>query len=215
MRRHYSCSEDALTGKAPTVAEDTAGLGARVASAAPGWHLATEMEHVARPGTIVLTAATLRLVEGLVQVTALGPVPVTGLPEPLMVYELRDVSAVHGRFQAAAEQRLGRRLEERGGLVRRQVDGLPGGRGRLDRYVVGVPDLGRRHLARYELEQAGVGRRQLERPSLVRSLLVGDHLVGPLLGVEHLGNQGLELTGGAPSCTRIVQEGAPPGVTPG
>ena len=32
-----------------------------------------------RPGSIRLTAATLRLVEGLVQVTALGPVPVKGL----------------------------------------------------------------------------------------------------------------------------------------
>ncbi|HSU13153.1 hypothetical protein [Longimicrobium sp.] len=48
MRRHYSCSEDQLTAKVPTVAEDTAGLGAMVASAAPGWHLATEMEIACR-----------------------------------------------------------------------------------------------------------------------------------------------------------------------
>ena len=33
----------------------------------------------ATPGSIRLTAATLRLVEGLVQVNALGPVPVKGL----------------------------------------------------------------------------------------------------------------------------------------
>jgi hypothetical protein len=44
MRRHYSCSEDPFTAKVATAAEDTAGLGARVAEAAPGWHLATEME---------------------------------------------------------------------------------------------------------------------------------------------------------------------------
>lgn len=44
MRRHYSCSEDPFTAKAATAVEDTAGLGARVAEAAPGWHLATEME---------------------------------------------------------------------------------------------------------------------------------------------------------------------------
>ena len=38
-------------------------------------HLAARMEQLATPGSIRLTAATLRLVEGLVQVTALGPVP--------------------------------------------------------------------------------------------------------------------------------------------
>ena len=34
-----------------------------------------------RPGSILLTAATLRLVEGFVQVTPLGPVPVKGLDD--------------------------------------------------------------------------------------------------------------------------------------
>ena len=51
-------------------------------------HLAARMEQMATPGSIRLTAATLRLVEGLVQVTALGPVPVKGLVEPVEVFEL-------------------------------------------------------------------------------------------------------------------------------
>src|SRR5205823_6145172 len=51
-------------------------------------HLAARMEQLATPGSIRLTAATLRLVEGLVQVTALGPVPVKGLEEPVEVFEL-------------------------------------------------------------------------------------------------------------------------------
>src|SRR5438105_11607325 len=42
-------------------------------------HLAARMEQLALPATIRLTAATLRLVEGLIRVTALGPVPVKGL----------------------------------------------------------------------------------------------------------------------------------------
>ena len=42
-------------------------------------HLAARMEQLATPGSILLTAATLRLVEGFVQVSALGPVPVKGL----------------------------------------------------------------------------------------------------------------------------------------
>src|SRR5262249_34748425 len=51
-------------------------------------HLAARMEQLAAPGSILLTAATLRLVEGLVRVQALGPVPVKGLAEPVEVFEL-------------------------------------------------------------------------------------------------------------------------------
>src|SRR5215468_1585156 len=42
-------------------------------------HLAARMEQLATPGSILLTAATLRLVDGMVRVNALGPVPVKGL----------------------------------------------------------------------------------------------------------------------------------------
>jgi class 3 adenylate cyclase/tetratricopeptide (TPR) repeat protein len=63
-------------------------------------HLAARMEQLATPGSILLTADTLRLVEGLVQVTALGPIPVKGLPEPVEVFELVGASTLRGRFQA-------------------------------------------------------------------------------------------------------------------
>ena len=56
-------------------------------------HLAARMEQMAMPGSILLTAATLRLVEGLVQVNALGPVPVKGLTAPVEVFELVEASA--------------------------------------------------------------------------------------------------------------------------
>src|SRR5262245_27604736 len=39
-------------------------------------HLAARMEQLAAPGSVLLTAATLRLVEDLVRVQGLGPVPV-------------------------------------------------------------------------------------------------------------------------------------------
>ena len=42
-------------------------------------HLAARMEQLATPGTILLTADTLRLAEGYVEVKPLGPVPVKGL----------------------------------------------------------------------------------------------------------------------------------------
>src|SRR5574341_977517 len=65
-------------------------------------HLAARMEQLATPGTIRLTAATLRLVEGAVRVNALGPIPVRGLTEPVEVCELVGASALHRRLQAAA-----------------------------------------------------------------------------------------------------------------
>ena len=65
-------------------------------------HLAARMEQLATPGSIRLTAGTLRLVEGLVQVTALGRFPVKGLSEPVEVFELIGASTVRRRLQASA-----------------------------------------------------------------------------------------------------------------
>src|SRR6266581_3295557 len=69
-------------------------------------HLAARMEQLATSGSSRLTAATLRLVEGLVQVTALGPVPVKGLEEPVEVFELVGASTIRRRLQAAATRGL-------------------------------------------------------------------------------------------------------------
>jgi class 3 adenylate cyclase/tetratricopeptide (TPR) repeat protein len=71
-------------------------------------HLAARMEQLAPPGTIRLTAATLRLVEGFVRVNALGPVPVKGLTAPVEVFDLVGASALRHRFQAAAARGLTR-----------------------------------------------------------------------------------------------------------
>jgi class 3 adenylate cyclase len=70
-------------------------------------HLAARMEQLATPGTIRLTAATLRLVEGLVRVHALGPIPVKGMTEPVEVFELVGASALR-RLQAAVARGLTR-----------------------------------------------------------------------------------------------------------
>jgi tetratricopeptide (TPR) repeat protein len=69
-------------------------------------HLAARMEQLAPPGSALLTTATLRLVEGLVRVTALGPLPVKGLAEPLEGYELVGASPLRRRLQAAAQRGL-------------------------------------------------------------------------------------------------------------
>jgi class 3 adenylate cyclase/tetratricopeptide (TPR) repeat protein len=69
-------------------------------------HLAARMEQLAAPGSVRLTAETLRLAEGLVQVTALGPVPVKGLAEPVEVFELVGATALRRRLQTAVARGL-------------------------------------------------------------------------------------------------------------
>jgi tetratricopeptide (TPR) repeat protein len=101
-------------------------------------HLAARMEQLAPPGSIRLTAGTLRLVEDLVRVNALGPVPVKGLTEPVEVFELVGASSVPRRLQATAARGLtrfvGRQHElevlyqalERAGVGHGQVAALVG-----------------------------------------------------------------------------------------
>src|SRR5712691_5943195 len=71
-------------------------------------HLAVHMEQLATPVRIRLTATTLRLAEGLVQVKALGWFPVKGLTEPVEVCELVGASTIRRRLQASAARGLTR-----------------------------------------------------------------------------------------------------------
>ena len=69
-------------------------------------HLAARMEQLAPPGSIRLTAETLRLAEGWVQVTPLGPVPVKGLSAPVEVCELVGAGPARTRLQVFAARGL-------------------------------------------------------------------------------------------------------------
>ena len=69
-------------------------------------HLAARMEQLATPGSILLTVDTLRLVEGLVRVQGLGPVPVKGLGEPVEVFELIGVTSLRRRLEVAVARGL-------------------------------------------------------------------------------------------------------------
>jgi hypothetical protein len=66
------------------------------------------MEQMAMPGSILMTADTLSLTEGFVQVKPLGPVNVKGLNEPVEVYEITGAGPVRSRLQAAAARGLTR-----------------------------------------------------------------------------------------------------------
>jgi len=71
-------------------------------------HLAARMEQMAKPGSVLTTAGTLKLAEGYVAVKPLGPVPVKGLPNPVQIYEVTGASAARTRLQAAAGRGLTR-----------------------------------------------------------------------------------------------------------
>jgi class 3 adenylate cyclase/tetratricopeptide (TPR) repeat protein len=117
-------------------------------------HLAARMEQLATPGSIRLTAATLRLVEGLVRVHALGPIPVKGLAEPVEVFELVGASVMRRRLQAAVTRGLtrfvGRQTECE--AIRQALARAEGGHGQV-LAIVGEAGVGKSRLV-YEVVHA-------------------------------------------------------------
>src|SRR5499433_549553 len=78
-------------------------------------HMAARMQEIAAGGTILITASTLRQVEGFVQVKSVGAVAVKGVSQPVEAFEVVAVTVARTRVQAAAVQGLtplvGRRSE--------------------------------------------------------------------------------------------------------
>jgi class 3 adenylate cyclase/predicted ATPase len=110
-------------------------------------HLAARMEQLATPGSIRLTAETLRLAEGWIQVKPLGPVPVKGLSEPVEVYELAGAGAARTRLQAASARGLTRFVGRDAEMdqLRAAAEQAGGGRGQMVA-VVGEPGVGKSRL---------------------------------------------------------------------
>ncbi len=69
-------------------------------------HLAARMEQMAMPGSILISADTMTLAEGYVQVKPLGPVSIKGLETPIDVFEIIGVIPVRSRMEAAATRGL-------------------------------------------------------------------------------------------------------------
>jgi class 3 adenylate cyclase/tetratricopeptide (TPR) repeat protein len=111
-------------------------------------HLAARMEQMAMPGSILITPEVLRLAEGYVQVSALGPVPIKGLHAPLEVYEVLATGMVRSRLQAAAVRGLApfvgrdRELSQ----VHQALEWAGGGHGQVVA-LVGEPGVGKSRLA--------------------------------------------------------------------
>jgi predicted ATPase len=117
-------------------------------------HLAARMEQLAPPGTIRLTADTLRLAAGWVQVAPLGPVPVEGLATPVEVFELVDVGPARTRLQALAARGLtpfvGRQAEL--AALHQAMERAIAGHGQVVA-VIGEPAIGKTRLF-HEFTQA-------------------------------------------------------------
>ena len=110
-------------------------------------HLAARMEQLASPGSVLLSADTLKLVEGFVNVASLGTIPVKGMPHPVEVFELTGAAAARTRIQAAAGRGLTRFIgREREVETLGQATGqTEAGRGQLVA-VVGEPGVGKSRL---------------------------------------------------------------------
>jgi predicted ATPase len=110
-------------------------------------HLASRMEQMATPGTIMMSADSLRLAEGYVQVKPIGPVNVKGMAEPIEVYELAGAAAARTRLQVAATRGLtrfvGRDAEVE--TLRQTLEHARAGHGQVVA-VVGEPGVGKSRL---------------------------------------------------------------------
>jgi class 3 adenylate cyclase/tetratricopeptide (TPR) repeat protein len=110
-------------------------------------NLAARLEKLAKPGTALCAAATIRLAEGFFETRTLGAVPIRGMSEPVEVFELTGVTPARLRFHAAAARGLTRfvgRREEYEAVVATLLRAQQG-HGQLAA-LVGEPGVGKSRL---------------------------------------------------------------------
>jgi len=78
-------------------------------------HIASRMESIATPSSILVSDAVRRLAEGYIDFKALGATQIKGIPEPLAVYEVLRPGALRTRLQLSQRRGLAR-------FVGRQVE---------------------------------------------------------------------------------------------
>jgi len=110
-------------------------------------HLAARMEQIAAPGSTRVTADTVRLAEGYVEATSLGPMAIKGLETPIEVYDLVGADPQGSRLHASSARGLTRFVGRD-----RELDALADGLARVVAgpgqvvAIVGEPGVGKSRL---------------------------------------------------------------------
>ena len=110
-------------------------------------HLAARMEQLATPGATLLTADTLRLAEGYVEIRPLGAMSVKGLAAPVEAYELTGGGPRRSRLSAAVARGLTRFVGRDAELeqLREALGRTASGHGQVVA-IVGEPGVGKSRL---------------------------------------------------------------------
>lgn len=110
-------------------------------------HLAARMEQLAPPGSTRLSAATLALAEGYINVKPLGPIPIKGIAKPVEAFDLLGASDARTRLQARRGRGLTRFVGRDGEMeqLRSAAEQAKGSRGQIVA-VVGEPGVGKSRL---------------------------------------------------------------------
>ena len=104
-------------------------------------NLASRMQAVARTGSVVVSEATRKQVEGYFQLKSIGPTRVKGVNEPVQIYEVTGLGPLRTRLQRSASRGLskfvGRDAEME--AMRHALELAKAGRGQI---VAAVGDAG-------------------------------------------------------------------------
>src|SRR5258705_436504 len=110
-------------------------------------HLASRMEQMAEPGSILATADTVTLVEGYIEAVSLGPLSVRGMQTLVDAYVVTGTGATRGAMEVAAARGLTSFVGREGelALLDSAMRSAAGGRGQLVG-VVGERGVGKSRL---------------------------------------------------------------------
>jgi class 3 adenylate cyclase/predicted ATPase len=110
-------------------------------------HIASRMEGIATPSSILVSDSTHKLAEGYFEFKALGATQVKGVPEPLVVHEVLGLGVLRTRLQLSAHRGLARFVgrENELGHLHRALDEAKAGHGQVVA-VVGEAGVGKSRL---------------------------------------------------------------------
>jgi class 3 adenylate cyclase len=118
-------------------------------------NIAARLQGIAGPNTVVISAATSRLVQGLFECQDQGPQELKGVSTPVLVYRVLQESEAQSRFEVAVSTGLtplvGR--DEELGLLRRRWEQAKAGAGQVI-LLSGEPGIGKSRLVQTLKEYA-------------------------------------------------------------